>query len=151
VPAAQGAIPSSTSLRNPRRTLSRADEWGLPLCASEIHALIQATPAVWESVVEEVDASQLREVLADESRQGADRVVIAGDFNNAVAFQSFMFAGLAPAGFVDALGSAPRETSTNHRHPIDWLFVKGVARSTGRVERVADASDHYPLIATIVR
>jgi len=95
-------------------------------------------------------SSQLAEVLADESRQHADRVVIGGDFNNAVAFQSFMFAGLAPAGFHDALGTAPRRTSMNHRHPIDWLFVKG-ARSVGYVERVENASDHYPLVATISR
>jgi len=95
-------------------------------------------------------ASQLGEVMADEARQRAERTIVAGDFNNAVAFQSFMFADLAPAGFADALGSAPRQTSMNHRHPIDWLFVKG-ARATGRVERVDGASDHYPLVATVVR
>jgi endonuclease/exonuclease/phosphatase family metal-dependent hydrolase len=96
-------------------------------------------------------SSQLREVLADEARQHANHVVLAGDFNNAVAFQSFMFAGLAPAGFSDALGSAPRQTSMNHRHPIDWMFVKGVRSRNGRVERIEGASDHYPLVATITR
>jgi len=95
-------------------------------------------------------SSQLNDVMADQSRQGADRIAIGGDFNNAVAFQSFMFAPLAPAGFHDALGSPPRQTSINHRHPIDWIFVKG-ATSTGRVERVEDASDHYPLVATLTR
>jgi endonuclease/exonuclease/phosphatase family metal-dependent hydrolase len=95
-------------------------------------------------------SNQLGQVLSDQSRHRATRVVIAGDFNNAVAFQSFMFAGLAPAGFVDALGTAPRQTSMNHRHPIDWMFVKG-AHGAGRVERVAGASDHYPLIATLSR
>jgi len=34
---------------------------------------------------------------------------------------------------------------------IDWLFVKGAAHATGGVERVEQASDHYPLIATIGR
>jgi len=96
-------------------------------------------------------SSQLREVLADQARQRADHAIIAGDFNNAVAFQSFMFVDLAPAGFVDALGTVRRETSINHRHPIDWLFVKGAAHATGGVERVEQASDHYPLIATIGR
>jgi endonuclease/exonuclease/phosphatase family metal-dependent hydrolase len=95
-------------------------------------------------------SNQLGQILSDQSRHRATRVVIAGDFNNAVAFQSFMFAGLAPAGFVDALGTAPRQTSMNHRHPIDWMFVKG-AHGAGRVERVAGASDHYPLIATLSR
>ena len=98
---------------------------------------------------DEQRTSQLNEVLADQARQRAGDVVIAGDFNNEVAFQSFMFAGLAPAGFVDALGAAPRQTSVNHRHPIDWMFVKGAARTTGRVERIEDTSDHYPLIATV--
>jgi endonuclease/exonuclease/phosphatase family metal-dependent hydrolase len=36
------------------------------------------------------------------------------------------------------------------RAASDWLFVKGAARNTGRVERVEDASDHYPLVATVV-
>ena len=100
---------------------------------------------------DEQRSSQLRQVLADEAPRAADDAVIAGDFNNAVAFQSFMFAGLGPAGFVDALGSAPRQTSINHRHPIDWLFVKGARSKGGRVERVEGASDHYPLLATIAR
>ena len=99
-------------------------------------------------------ASQLNEVIADPWRAPTEAAVIGGDFNNASAFQSFMFAGLEPAGFVDALGHAradQRRTSINHRHPIDWLFVKGAARVTGRVERVEDTSDHYPVVATVTR
>ena len=102
-----------------------------------------------ESGGQDQQTSQLRDLLTDESHRRADRTIVAGDFNNAVAFQSFMFAGLAPAGFVDALGAAPRQTSMNHRHPIDWLFVKGAARASGRVEQVDGASDHYPLVATM--
>ena len=94
-------------------------------------------------------SSQLKDVLADQARQPAANVVIAGDFNNAVGFQGPMFAEFRPAGFVDALGTGPRQTSVNLRHPIDWLFAKGATRATGRVEHVRDASDHYPLIATI--
>jgi len=99
-------------------------------------------------------ARQLNEVIADPSRLPAEPAVIAGDFNNASAFQSFLFAGLEPAGFADALGSArgdQRRTSINHRHPIDWLFVKGAERVAGRVERVEDTSDHYPVVATVTR
>ena len=97
-------------------------------------------------------ASQLNEVIADPWRAPTEAAVIGGDFNNASAFRSFMFAGLEPAGFVDALGHARadrRQTSINHRLPIDWLFVKGAARVTGRVERVEDTSDHYPVVATV--
>jgi endonuclease/exonuclease/phosphatase family metal-dependent hydrolase len=100
---------------------------------------------------DEQRSSQLRQVLDDQARQRDGRVIVAGDFNNAVAFQSFLFAGLAPAGFVDALGAERRQTSINHRHPIDWLFVKGAARATGYVEQVERASDHYPVVATLAR
>ena len=92
---------------------------------------------------------QLKDVLSDQSWQRADDVVIAGDFNNAVGFRSSMFAGFGSAGFVDALGNAPRRTAVNLSHPIDWLFAKGARHASGRVERVEHASDHYPLIATI--
>jgi hypothetical protein len=40
--------------RNPRRTLQRADEWGLPFSASEIQSLMAAGHAVWERVAEEL-------------------------------------------------------------------------------------------------
>jgi endonuclease/exonuclease/phosphatase family metal-dependent hydrolase len=99
---------------------------------------------------DELRTRQLEEVIAA-SKQRNDRAVIAGDFNNDVAFRSFMFAGLTGAAFVDALGTVPRQTSINHRHPIDWIFVKGAKSSAGRVERVNDTSDHYPLVARISR
>jgi endonuclease/exonuclease/phosphatase family metal-dependent hydrolase len=92
-------------------------------------------------------SSQLNDVLSDQSWQRADNVVIAGDFNNAV--RSSMFGGFGPAGFVDALGSLPRRTAINLGHPIDWLFAKGARHASGRVDHVENASDHYPLIATI--
>jgi len=93
---------------------------------------------------------QLEEVIAA-SKQHTDRAVIAGDFNNDVAFQSFMFDGLGRAGFVDALGTATRQTSINHHHPIDWMFVRRGKSTGGHVERVDDTSDHYPLVAHISR
>jgi len=101
---------------------------------------------------DEQRTSQLNQVLADQSRHRAEPAAIAGDFNNAMAFQSFMFAGLAPAGFTDAPGNTSgehRRSSMNHRHPIDWLFVKGAASASGCVERIDDASDHYPIVATL--
>lgn len=100
---------------------------------------------------DEQRASQLNDVLGDQSHQRADAVVIGGDFNNAAAFQSFLVEGLTLAGFVNPHGTSPRQTSINHRHPIDWVFVKGATPTGARVERVEAASDHYPLIATINR
>lgn len=93
--------------------------------------------------------SQLMDVFTDQARYPGANVVIAGDFNNSVGIHSFMFDAFRPAGFVDALGAGPRRTSVDGRHPIDWLFAKGATETTGRVETVHDASDHYPLIATI--
>jgi endonuclease/exonuclease/phosphatase family metal-dependent hydrolase len=93
--------------------------------------------------------SQLKDVFTDQAQYPTANVVIAGDFNNSLGVHSFMFDAFRPAGFVDALGSAPRRTSVNGPHPIDWLFAKGATETTGRVEPVPDASDHYPLIATI--
>ena len=94
-------------------------------------------------------SSQLNDVLADQSWQRADEVVIAGDFNNARGFRSPMFAGFGSAGFVDALGGTPHQTTVSLGHPIDWVFAKGARQASGHVERVENASDHYPLIATI--
>lgn len=96
---------------------------------------------------------QLEEALSQVSDAG--HALFAGDFNNASALQSFMFARLAPAGFGDALGAitlataASRQTSINHRHPIDWMFVKGLTVHAGRVARVEATSDHYPVVASV--
>ncbi len=94
-------------------------------------------------------SSQLKDVLADQSLHPGVDVVIAGDFNNARAVQPFLFAGFESAGFVDALGTAPRQTAVNSYHPIDWLFARGATHASGRVERIEDVSDHYPVVATI--
>ncbi len=88
-------------------------------------------------------------MLTDQSWQRADGVVIAGDFNNARGFGSPMFDRFGTAGFVDALGSTPRQTAVNLGRPIDWVFAKGARQASGHVERVENASDHYRLIATI--
>ena len=95
--------------------------------------------------------AQLDDVLGDYARQPGEQFVIGGDFNNRVAFQSFMFRGLTLNGFADALPSGlnDRQTSINHRHEIDWIFVKGLSRGGGRIERVDNVSDHYPVVATL--
>ena len=43
-------------LRNPRRALEAADEWGLPLCDSEINALMACGRSIWDRVAVEVNA-----------------------------------------------------------------------------------------------
>lgn len=42
-------------LRNPCRALHAADEWGLPLCASEIQALMATGRSTWDRIAAEVD------------------------------------------------------------------------------------------------
>ena len=43
-------------LQNPRKALHAAEEWGLPLCDSEIHALIATGRSTWGRIAAEVDA-----------------------------------------------------------------------------------------------
>ena len=43
-------------LRNPRKTLHAAEEWGLPLCDSEINALLASGRTLWNRVAAEVNA-----------------------------------------------------------------------------------------------
>jgi len=63
-----------------------------------------------------------------------------------------MFQDFASAAFLDALPAVGDRgpTSAGQEHPIDWIFVKGLTSSDGRVVSTpAAASDHYPLIATL--
>jgi hypothetical protein len=43
-------------LRNPRKTLRLAREWGLPLCDSEVYSLLAMTPSVWTRVAQAMTA-----------------------------------------------------------------------------------------------
>jgi hypothetical protein len=43
-------------LRNPRRTLHRAGDWGLPLSESEIQSLMAIAHSKWDELAEEVGA-----------------------------------------------------------------------------------------------
>jgi hypothetical protein len=46
-------------LRDPRQTLERADEWGLPLSASEIRSVLKGDRRTWMRVAEALSACQL--------------------------------------------------------------------------------------------
>ncbi len=104
---------------------------------------------------EKLRRKQLDEVLADQARNvsGATPVIIAGDFNNAGVIRSSMFGPLGVAAFADALTGdhVRRRTSIRHTHPIDWIFVRNLQPLGGQVAEVDDASDHYPLVATLPR
>ena len=79
-------------------------------------------------------------------------MVVAGDFNNGPLPGGRMFQDFSAAAFLDALPATGNRgrTSEGQQHPIDWIFVKGLTSSDGRVVATpAAASDHYPLVATL--
>lgn len=94
---------------------------------------------------------QLDELLIDRQQvRPALPVVLAGDFNTGTSPEtSSIVRRFIDEGFVDALGAsgAGRRTSVNHQNPLDWIFVRNVASSGGRVIDVPQASDHFPLSA----
>jgi endonuclease/exonuclease/phosphatase family metal-dependent hydrolase len=94
---------------------------------------------------------QMRQILDDFSRNRTEngRAIIAGDFNNLPETRSPMFRGLGEGGFQNALERvAPARTSAGNKHPIDWIFVRGLA-AEGQVVDTGKASDHFPVLAEI--
>lgn len=98
-------------------------------------------------------ARQVNEMLRDYVRlHGSDApVILAGDLNTGPALRSPVVQSILSQGFADALGhtSRSRRTSVRHPHPLDWIFVKHLAFGGGHVSHHGEASDHYPLLATI--
>jgi endonuclease/exonuclease/phosphatase family metal-dependent hydrolase len=97
---------------------------------------------------------QVDEMLLDHLRPArVDMpVVFAGDFNTEMLpHQSPVVRCLIDEGFVDALGAMEtlRRTSVRHDQPLDWIFIRNLAPSRGRVIEVPKASDHFPLEALI--
>jgi len=43
-------------LHNPAKTLRLAADWGVPLCDSEIRALVAIGPAIWDRITDDVGA-----------------------------------------------------------------------------------------------
>jgi endonuclease/exonuclease/phosphatase family metal-dependent hydrolase len=100
---------------------------------------------------ERLRTRQIRQILDDYARNRTEsgRAIIAGDFNNIPASRSPMFRALGEGGFRNALeGTAPVRTSAGNKHPIDWIFVRGLT-AEGQVLDTGDASDHYPVLAEI--
>ena len=103
---------------------------------------------------EPLKARQIAEILADERREAVPGmpVVVAGDFNNGPLPGGRMFQDFCAAAFLDALlatGDRGR-TSAGQQHPIDWIFVKGLTSSDGRVVATpAAASRPLPALATL--
>lgn len=98
-------------------------------------------------------ALQVNEMLADYVRVHgpAAPIILAGDLNSGPAVRSPVVQSIVSEGFADALGhaSGSRQTAVRHRHPLDWIFVKHLGASDGVVSHHGEASDHYPLRATI--
>jgi endonuclease/exonuclease/phosphatase family metal-dependent hydrolase len=97
---------------------------------------------------------QVHEMLFDglEHARAHRPIVFAGDFNTEMMpDESPVVRCLVDEGFVDALGAmtALRQTSVHHDQPLDWIFIRNVASTRGRVIAVPNASDHFPLEATI--
>jgi endonuclease/exonuclease/phosphatase family metal-dependent hydrolase len=126
------------------------------------HGLLLYDTHIESGTKEKLKRAQMAEVLADQAHEAAGLVaraelagpvLIAGDFNNGPVGHSPMFAPLTAAAFTDALGEAALRgpTSRGGRHPIDWIFVKGLTPVSG-VGRVIDAkaaSDHSPVMAAL--
>ena len=93
--------------------------------------------------------AQIQDVLRDAARSPGAAAVIGGDFNNTARALAPLVAAMGAHGFADALGPGTRETSVRHRHPIDWLFARGVSPAGGGVRRLGGVSDHFPLAATL--
>jgi len=93
--------------------------------------------------------AQIQDVLRDAARSPGAAAVIGGDFNNTARALAPLVAAMGGHGFVDGLGPGTRETSVRHRHPIDWLFARGVSPAGGGVRRLEGVSDHFPLAATL--
>lgn len=99
---------------------------------------------------------QMEEILegARSTAHPSMPVIVAGDFNNRPAIRSSVLARLTAAMFEDALGDVGkdgRRTSVRRRRPIDWIFVKNLSPSDGRVDDEHNASDHHPVTVTIQR
>jgi len=98
---------------------------------------------------------QLNEVLADCRKYVEPPIfVVGGDFNlNAGSGDAAR--SLRDAGFRDALSFPEQPTSTphgtSHGHVIDWIFVSNMTAFQGQVHREIQASDHYPVSATLAQ
>ena len=97
---------------------------------------------------------QVHEMLFDHLVPGRANqpIVVAGDFNTEmVGDESPVVRCLIEEGFVDALGAMParRQTSVHHPQPLDWIFIRNMASTRGRVIAIPKASDHFPLEAAI--
>jgi endonuclease/exonuclease/phosphatase family metal-dependent hydrolase len=94
---------------------------------------------------------QLDEMVRDQQRQARrdERVVLAGDFNNAPVEQTSMFGSIRSERFIDSHGGAPRLTSIGRAYPIDWIFVKNLTFVESNVYMVNGVSDHFPVVASV--
>ena len=96
---------------------------------------------------------QVNEILADHVRKpdSAAPLILAGDLNTGPPQHSPVVQSIISAGLTDALGGGSewRKTSMRHQYPLDWIFVKSLEAAGGHVSDHGQASDHFPLFATL--
>jgi endonuclease/exonuclease/phosphatase family metal-dependent hydrolase len=99
--------------------------------------------------------AQIQEVLTDATSQNPERpVIIAGDFN-LDASKEGVASSFSKAGFQDAIAAPRTPTAPSHRlfepgRRIDWAFIRGPLRASGKVHSQVRASDHYPISFTLI-
>jgi endonuclease/exonuclease/phosphatase family metal-dependent hydrolase len=99
--------------------------------------------------------SQLDEVLGEAQRQGANTpILLSGDFNLDASFGPAAEA-INRAGFRDAFAGRHSATTPasffESGRVIDWILTRGfVEVSQPQVFRSVSASDHFPLLTTLV-
>jgi endonuclease/exonuclease/phosphatase family metal-dependent hydrolase len=135
----------------PRKALvMEADVFGRTAAVVSVHLDHGAEPQVRLAQAEKL----VREV-EQQTKNRADYVILAGDFNDADDSPTIRF--LLAAGYRDAYRACHRETGNtypagNPTARIDYIFVKGAAeiRSSGLLPNDPELSDHIGVFAEIV-
>ncbi|MEO1062095.1 MAG: endonuclease/exonuclease/phosphatase family protein [Actinomycetota bacterium] len=95
---------------------------------------------------------QFRRIAADVEHEGADRVVVGGDFNTVTArgvealTRTMASAGLRRASAV----ADPTFRRAGREVPLDHVFVAGLTASAAGAVPTTAASDHRPIWARLV-
>jgi endonuclease/exonuclease/phosphatase family metal-dependent hydrolase len=82
------------------------------------------------------------------------RVRTQSDFN-LDASKEGVASSFSKAGFQDAIAAPRTPTTPSHRlfepgRRIDWAFIRGPLRASGKVHSQVRASDHYPISFTLI-
>ncbi len=96
-----------------------------------------------------IQAAQLDEILTDLRRYPSNTAVLIGGDLNTKYFPSYFLHKLQREGFHSANGEHIERTHVIAM-ALDWIFARGpVLIDSGRVDKDAKGSDHYPLYANL--